>query len=166
MKSKFSLLAVVALATSCFVSSSCGSFTKDDLKEAAQDIGAVIVKDSLATAGQVMAGQTVDYKLAATQLGLKVANLAIAKASASLSRPASGASADVSGISPNDLVAAESERIVNEALSHAQKQLSAGDNPAAASLAQLVAVGGAEAAISALDSPPGGKTALSYLPAL
>jgi len=144
MKFKLPSILLLALVSCSLLCSSCaGVFTKDDAKE----IGSVIVKDALAIAVQAASGSQVDPKIAATQLGLKVAYLALAKATANMAAAAS-----------SELVNAEAERIVKDALKHAQSEIpDIASSPQETMVAQLVAVGSAEKSLEALGVPIGGK---------
>jgi hypothetical protein len=144
MKYKLPSLIVLALVSCSLLCSSCaGVFTKDDAKE----VGAVIVKESLVIAAQAASGVKVDPKIASTQLGLKVANLALAKATANMTSAAS-----------SELVNAEAERIVNGALSHAQSQIpQIATSPQETLVAQIVAAESSEKSLEALSVPGGGN---------
>lgn len=130
------------------LTSSCANvLTKDDAKE----LGAVIAQDALAVAAQAATGQWIDLKLSATQTGLKIANLALIKATANITRDVSGNSATVLAGDTTNLVKVESARIVREALTHAQAQISAGDD-SDPKLAQLVSAGSAQTALTVLGA--------------
>lgn len=144
MKTKLPSIIMLALAACSLLCSSCqGVLTKDDAKE----IGSVIVKDSLVIASQAAAGVEVDPKIAATQLGLKVANLALEKATANMAATA-----------PSELVNAEANRIVNDALAHAQTQIpEIAPSPQETLTAQVIATETADRSKELLNGPGGGN---------
>lgn len=142
------LLASAIMA--CCLLTSCGSvFTQDDAKA----IGQVIVKESLAIGTQALSGAQVDPKIAGTQIGLKVANMALARATANMSKT-SGDPALVS----SDMVAAEADRIVKDAVEQAKAELAKDSGtPEVGFVAQLAAAGIGEKAMEAI-SPPDAAT--------
>lgn len=136
------LIATAALA----VPACTGVFTKDDVKE----VGSVILKDSLSAASSALAGDQMDWRITASQIGMKAANLALKRATENLSKEGLGLAA-----SP-EMVNAEAQRILTAALKQAQTDLpTLAADPQQAQTAQLVAASSTEKAIEALSVPDG-----------
>lgn len=147
MRTKILLPLIAALGCITLTSSCANVLTKDDAKE----LGSVMAQDALAVAAQAATGQWIDLKLSATQTGLKIANLALIKATANITRDVGGDSATVLAGDTTSLVKAESARIVREALTHAQAEIAAGDD-SDPKLAQLVSAGSAQTALNVLGA--------------
>lgn len=157
MRTKILLPLIAAIGCITLTSSCANVLTKDD----ATELGAVIAQDALAVAAQAATGQWIDLKLSATQTGLKIANLALIKATANITRDVGGNSATVLAGDTTSLVKAESARIVREALTHAQEQIAAGDD-SDPKLAQLFSAGSAQTALNVLGANRSDGTETAY----